>query len=108
MSFWEEQAGYDTGEAIKQLVNNMNQLTADVKELVTISNNKRSIKYDTPMKIKTFILDNTFSAMLKQQDAEVNEFIKDKHVIDMKITRTDESHIRLMIEYKEVSAASSD
>lgn len=98
MSYWETQEGMETGLAIQDLVKK-------VEELVDISNNKRSIKYDTPMKIKTFILDNTFNAMLVKQDAEVNEFIKDKHVIDMKITRTDEAHIRLMIEYKEIPTA---
>jgi len=96
MSFWDEQVGHDTGEAIRNLV-------AKIDELVEISNGKRNIKYNTPMKIKTFILDNAFSAALNKQDAEINEFIKDKHVIDMKLTRTDESHIRLMIEYKEVN-----
>lgn len=95
MGYWETQEGMSTGLSIKKLVKK-------VEELVDISNNKRRIKYDTPMKIKTFILDNTFNSMLIRQDAEVNEFIKDKHVIDMKITRTDEAHIRLMIEYKEI------
>ena len=101
MGFWDEQIGRDTGEAIQKLV-------SKIDELVDISNNKKDIKYNTPMKIKTFILDNTFSAALKNQDAEINEFIKDKHVIDMKLTRTDESHIRLMIEYKEVNGNDAD
>lgn len=96
MSYWETQEGINTGIAIQNLV-------SKVEELVNITNNKKDIKYNTPMKIKTFILDNTFSAALSKQDDEVNEFIKDKHVIDMKITRTDESHIRLMVEYKEVT-----
>lgn len=96
MSYWETQEGINTGMAIQNLV-------SKVEELVNITNNKKDIKYNTPMKIKTFILDNTFSAALSKQDDEVNEFIKDKHVIDMKITRTDESHIRLMVEYKEVT-----
>lgn len=95
MSYWDTQEGQETGKSIQDLV-------LLVNELVETNNSKRKVKYDTPMKIKSFIVENDFEEVLEQQDDKINDFIKDKHVIDIKMTRTSESKIRILIEYKDV------
>ena len=85
MDFWNSQAGYDTGNAIKMLAESTKR--------------SKATKYEVPMKIKTFILKNEFTEAL---DKEVNDFIQDKLVIDIKMTRMDESAVTVIVMYKTV------
>ena len=101
MSYWDTQDGMDTGKAIQDLVFLVNELTETI-------NSKKIVKYDTPMKVKTFILQNEFDEALVQQDDKINNFIKDKHVIDIRMTRTNEFTIRVLIMYKDIIPTHTD
>jgi len=87
--FWESQAGVDTGIAIQ--------------ELAKATNRSKATKYETEMHIKTFVFKYDFSldtGSITNADKTLDEFIKDKLVIDLKVNRLDEEHIAYVVMYK--------
>ena len=90
-SFWDTQEGHDTGAAIR--------------ELALATKKSKATKYDAPMKVKTFVFKydyNLDTGALNTADKRIDEFIKDKLVIDIRVNRLDESHIAYIIMYKQL------
>ena len=91
VGFWETQAGIETGQAIC--------------EIAKATKRSKATKYDAPMKIKTFVFKYDFNldtGALDAADTTIDEFIKDKLVIDVRVNRLDEAHIAYIIMYKYV------